>query len=67
MNQTKKSSVNVGNINQMIKEEFYKSKYVKIALYIGATVAGLFAIGFVLKSINYSLSNYKNLSDTLKR
>ena len=67
MNQTKKSSVNVSNINQLMKDEIFKSKYVKIALYIGATVAGLFAIGFVLKSINYSLSNYKNLSDTLKR
>jgi len=67
MNQTKKSSVNVGNINQMIKEELYKSKYVKIALYIGATVAGLFTIGFVLKSINYTADNFKNLSATLKR
>lgn len=67
MNQTKKSSVNVSNINQMMKDEIFKSKYVKIAIYIGAGVASLFALGFILKAVNYTAHNFKNLNATLKR
>jgi hypothetical protein len=51
----------------MLKEQLFKDNYVKIAIYIGASVAGLFAFGFVLKSVNYAARNFKNLSATLKR
>lgn len=67
MNQTKKSSVNVVNINQMIKDELYKSKYLKTALYIVGGVLGLFALGFVFKVVNFTAHNFKNLNATLKR
>jgi hypothetical protein len=66
-NQEKKGSVNVGNITQMVKAEIFKSKYVKTALYIGASVGALFALGFVMKSVTYALHNFKNLNATLKR
>lgn len=62
-----KSKISIGNVNQMLKEQLFKDNYVKIAIYIGASVAGLFAIGFVLKSVNYAAQNFKNLSATLKR
>ena len=67
MNQTKKSSVNVGNINQMIKDEIYNSKYLKTAIYVFGGVLGLFALGFVFKAVNYTAHNLKNLNATLKR
>lgn len=51
----------------MFKQELFKDKYVKTLIYIGAGVAGLFAIGFVLKAVNYSAHNFKNLNATLKR
>ena len=67
MNQTKKSSFKVDDINQMMKEELYKSKFVKTALLLGGAVVGLFALGFVFKAVNYTAHNLKNLSATLKR
>lgn len=67
MNQTKRRSLNVGNVNQMIKDELYKSKYVKTALYVVGGVLGLFALGFVFKAVNYTAHNLKNLNATLKR
>jgi hypothetical protein len=67
MNQTKKNSVNVGNINQMIKDEIFKSSYLKILIYIGVGTGSLFAIAIILKSVNYAAHNFKNLSATLKR
>ena len=63
----KKKLVNVGNINQMIKDEIYKSKYVKTALYVFGGVLSLFALGFVFKAVNYTTHNFKNLKATLKR
>jgi hypothetical protein len=62
-----KNKISIGNVNQMLKEQLFKDNYVKIAIYIGASVAGLFAFGFVLKSVNYAARNFKNLSATLKR
>lgn len=59
--------INVVNINQMIKDELYKSKYFKTALYVVGGVLGLFALGFVFKAINYTAHNFKNLNATLKR
>jgi hypothetical protein len=63
----KKSSVNVETINRMIKDELYNSKYIKSVLIFGAGVVALFAIGFVMKGINYAAHNFKNLNATLKR
>lgn len=66
-NQDKTKRVKVVNFNQMIKEELYSSKYLKVALYTFCGVVGLFAVGFVLKAVNYTAHNFKNLSATLKR
>lgn len=66
MNQTKKSSVNVGNINQMIKDEIYNSKYLKTGIYVFGGVLSLFAIGFILKAVTYATANLKALNVTLK-
>ncbi|MFC6877055.1 hypothetical protein [Flavobacterium myungsuense] len=66
-NQEKKGSVNVPNIKQMVKDELYKSKYVKTAIYVFGGVLGLFALGFVFKAVNYTAYNFKNLNATLKR
>lgn len=65
--QEKTKRVKVGNFNQMIKEELYSSKYVKVALYLCGGVVGMFALGFVFKAVNYTANNFKNLSTTLKR
>ncbi len=66
-NQDKTKRIKVGNFNQMIKDELYKSKYVKTALYVVGGVLGLFALGFVLKAVNYTVHNFKNLNASLKR
>lgn len=66
-NQERKNRVNVSNINQMIKNELYKSKYVKTALYVVGGVLGLFALGFVFKAVNYTVHNFKNMNASLKR
>jgi hypothetical protein len=63
----KKSSVNARNINQLVKEELYNSKFIKSALYLGAGVLGLFALGIVFKVVNYTADNFKKLNATLKR
>ncbi|MFD0778977.1 hypothetical protein ACFQZF_11240 [Flavobacterium myungsuense] len=51
----------------MVKDELYKSKYVKTAIYVFGGVLGLFALGFVFKAVNYTAYNFKNLNATLKR
>lgn len=66
MTQMKKNNV-LPNVNEMIKEELLKSKFIKSTLYFGAGVVGLFALGFVFKALNYSADNFKNLKATLKR
>jgi len=63
----KKSSITIANINQLLKKELFKDKFVKTALYIAAGAVGLFALGFVFKAINYTAYNFKNLNATLKR
>lgn len=67
MNQTKKSRVNVGNINQMVKDELYKSKYIKTGLYVFGGIASFLLLGYVFKIANFTLHNFKNLNATLKR
>jgi hypothetical protein len=59
--------INTVFINQMVKDELLKDKYVKTALYVVGGVLGLFAVGFVFKVVNYTAENFKNLSATLKR
>lgn len=66
-NPEKKSSFIESNINQILKQELVKEKFVKKALYLGAGVFGLFALGFLFKAINYTANNFKNLTETLKR
>jgi hypothetical protein len=58
---------NVLFVNQLVKEELLKDKYVKTALYVFGGVLGLFALGFVFKAVNYTAHNFKNLNATLKR
>jgi hypothetical protein len=67
LKQERTSRVNIGNMNQMLKQELVKDKYVRKALYLGAGVLGLFALGFVFKAINYAADNFKSLKNTLKR
>ena len=61
-----KSKIYEGNVNQIFKQEFFKDKYIKTVMYIGAGVIGLFALGFVFKAINYTANNFKALNRTLK-
>ena len=65
-NQERKNRVNVGNINQMIKDEIYNSKYLKTGIYVFGGVLSLFAIGFILKAVTYATANLKALNATLK-
>lgn len=62
-----KTKVSIGNMNQILKEQLFKDKYVKTAIYVVGGVLGLFALGFVFKAINYTAHNFKNLNATLKR
>ena len=62
-----KSKISIGNINQMLKEQLFKDKYAKTAIYVFGGVLGLFALGFVFKAVNYTAHNFKNLNATLKR
>ena len=58
---------NTLSINQIVKDELFKDKYVKTALYVVGGVIGLFALGFIFKTVNYTVKNLKNLNATLKR
>lgn len=62
-----KNKISVVNVQKMLKEQLLKDKYVKSALYVGVGVFSLFAVGFILKAVNYTAHNFKNLSATLKR
>ncbi len=62
-----KNKINIGNVNQMLKEQLFNDKYVKTALYVVGGVLGFFVLGFVFKTVNYTASNFKNLKATLKR
>ncbi len=62
-----KNKISIGNMNQILKEQLLKDKYVKTALYVVGGVLGLFALGFVFKAVNYTAHNFKNLNATLKR
>jgi hypothetical protein len=67
MNQKGTNSSNGTTIRNLIKDELYNSKFIKSGLIVGAGVIGLFALGFLFKTINYTVDNFKNLSATLKR
>jgi hypothetical protein len=58
---------NVVSVKQIVKDELFKDKYVKTALYVVGGVLGLFALGFIFKTVNYTVHNLKNLNATLKR
>lgn len=62
-----KNKINIGNINQMLKQELVKDKYVRIAIYLGAGVLGLFSIGYIFKALNFAASNIIALNNTLKK
>jgi len=62
-----KNKVHFGNFNQMIKQELINDKYVRLGIYLGASVIGLFSIGFVFKAVHYAATNFKVLKETLKR
>lgn len=61
-----KNRVKIDNLNDTLKNEIYKSNFVKTTLYIGAGVIGLFALGVVFKAMHYTAHNFKLLSRTLK-
>lgn len=65
-NQEIKNKVNIGNLSEMLKDEIYKSNFLKTTLYIGAGVIGLFALGIVFKAMHYTTYNFKLLSKTIK-
>lgn len=62
-----KNKVHFGNFNKMVKQELINDKYVRLGIYLSASVIGLFSIGFVFKAVHYAASNFKALSETLKR
>jgi hypothetical protein len=62
-----KSKISIGNISQMLKEQLFKDKYVKTALYIVGGVLSFYALGYVFKIANFTIGNFKNLNATLKR
>jgi hypothetical protein len=62
-----KNRISVGNMNQILKEQLFKDKYIKTAIYVVGGVLGLFALGFIFKTVNYTVHNLKNLNATLKR
>ena len=66
-NQEKRSRINIGNMNQMLKQEFLKDKYVKTALYVVGGVLTIYALGYVFSVVNFTIGNFKNLNATLKR
>jgi hypothetical protein len=53
-NQDKNSEIIISDMNQLIKQELFKDKYIKTVLYAVGGVLGLFAIGFVLKAVDIS-------------
>ena len=61
-----KNRMKIGNLNQMLKNEIYKSNFLKTTLYIGGGVIALFALGIVFKVMHYTAHNFKLLSRTLK-
>lgn len=62
-----KNKVHFGNFNKMVKQELINDMYVRLGIYLGASVIGLFSIGFVFKGVHYAASNFKTLNETLKR
>lgn len=66
-NHEMKSKIKIFNVKELIKSELINDKYIKTTLYVGICVFSLFAFGFIIKSVNYTIHNLKNLNDTLKR
>lgn len=62
-----KSKISIGNVNQMLKEQLFKDKYVKTALYVVGGVIGIAVLGHLFKVLNFTIHHYKNLNSTLKR
>ncbi len=62
-----KTKVSIGNMNQMLKEQLFKDKYVKTALYVVGGVIGIAVLGHLFKILNFTINHYKNLNTTLKR
>jgi hypothetical protein len=61
-----KNKISVGNVNDILKNEIYKSNFLKTTLYIGGGVVALFALGVVFKAMYYTAYNFKLLSRTFK-
>lgn len=59
--------INKIDMNQMLMDELKNNKTLKVSIYLLSGVISLFALGFILKAVNYTAHNYKNLSSTLKR
>jgi hypothetical protein len=51
----------------MLKEQLFKDKYVKTALYVVGGVIGIAVLGHLFKVLNFTIHHYKNLNSTLKR
>ena len=55
------------DINKELQQQISNSKYIKYAVYSVSVIAGILALGFLAKVVNYSVNNFKNLNATLKR
>jgi hypothetical protein len=55
------------DINKELQKQISNSKYIKYAVYSVSAIAGILALGFLAKVVNYSVNNFKNLNATLKR
>jgi hypothetical protein len=59
--------INTVFINQMVKDELLKDKYVKTAFYVVGGVIAIALCGNLFRVLNFTIHHYKNLNSTLKR
>jgi hypothetical protein len=55
------------DINKELQKQISNSKYIKYVVYSASAIAGILALGFLAKTVNYTASHFKNLKATLKR
>ena len=60
----KQMKINVPT-TEKIKDEIFNSKFTKIAIGTICILATVIAVGGILKIVNFTITNYKNLKVTL--
>lgn len=57
----------VFDINSHLQNKIQNSKYIKYVSVTATLVGGILLLGFASKVINYTITNIKNLKQTLKK